>query len=428
MTKTKAALYGLVVVFAVGALLVALHLRRPDPPMKENPLSREQALEALRGSGDVAAQRRHVWGLLAAFTRPAESGRPLFETWHGEGELFGDPAQAHPAPGIAGFYRTDDGTAALEPHADVPVLTYTLYNDAAFRHITRYRLNQAAGLERLLKSGPPDAHVAGDRAVPAFPANSVVLKTVWWPVAPDHVTAMPVWDAADNPALKGGNPYISWHRVVGVDPASGKASTVAVDFAGASYPKARRVGLGDFYHVRVDAATARRMMADRPTAKAMLIALGRPLQAGDYLALVGANLATREIPEWIWAGFWWHDRAESGTFAAARPATITGVWRHYLMQAAFDSAVPAAHDGGPHIAFNPWLEGRFPDGGHGPGLQSNCMACHARASYPAVMFLPVTRGAPDTGNDKAYAPGRLRTSFLWSLAMHAKNGTRERER
>lgn len=419
MTRTKAALYGFVGAVAVGALLVALLAR--DPPMPLKAPSSEQALERLRGSGDIAAQRRHVWGLLASFTRPAESGQPLFQTWHGEGELFGNPAQAHPQPGIAGFYRTDDGTAALEPHADVPVLTYTLYNDAAFRHITRYRLNQVTGLDRLLQDGPADTQIKGDRTVPAFPATSVVLKTVWWPVAPDRVTAMPVWDPAANPALKGGNPYISWRRVVGVDPAAGNAATVAVDFAGTSYPRARRVSLDDFYHVRVDAATARRMMEDRPTAKAMLIALGRPLQAGDYLALVGANLATREIPEWIWAGFWWHDQADMGAFAAGRPSAVTGVWRHYLMQVAFNSAIPAAHDGGPHIAFNPWLEGRFPDGGEGPGLQSNCMACHARASYPAVMFLPVTRGAADTRNDKAYAPGRLRTSFLWSLAMHARN-------
>ena len=420
MTKTKAALYGLLGAFAAGALFYALQFSRPADSMPVSAASAEQSLEALRERGDMAAQRRHVWALLAAITKPSKNGRPGFETWHGEGELFGSPAPVHPHPGIAGFYRTDDGTAALEPHADVPVLTYTLYNEPAFQHIIRYRLNWAAGLERLRRTGPADAQVPGDRAVPAFPASSVVLKTVWWPVAPDGVTAMPVWDPDANPALKGGNPYTSWSRVVGVDPSGGGAATVAVDFAGASYPKARRVGLDAFYHVRVDAGMARRMMADRPTAKAMLIALGRPLQAGDYLALVGVNLATREIPEWIWAGFWWHDRPADGAFAAGRPETLRGAWRNYLMAAAFDTSRPAAMDGGAHIAFNPWLEGRFPDGGHGSGLSSNCQACHARASYPAVMFLPVTRGDPDLKADRAYAPGRLRTSFLWSLAMHAK--------
>jgi hypothetical protein len=47
------------------------------------------------------------------------------------------------------------------------------------------------------------------------------------------------------------------------------------------------------------------------------------------------------------------------------------------------------------------------------------MACHARASYPVVPFLLVTRGAAASVGDVAYLPDRLRTSSLWSLALHA---------
>jgi hypothetical protein len=207
-----------------------------------------------------------------------------------------------------------------------------------------------------------------------------------------------------------------------VDPAAeGPANTTAaMDFAGRNFPRARRISLGAFYHVAVDAPMAGRMMRDPETRKAVLIALGRPLRAGDYLVLVAANLAAREIPDWIWASFWWHDRPDQGPFAADKPQTLPSPWRNYLMQTAFDSEKPVAADAGPHICFNPWLEGRFPDGGHGGGTASNCMACHQRASYPPIAFLPVTRGAPDLRGDPAFAPGRLRTSFLWSLAMHAK--------
>jgi hypothetical protein len=165
---------------------------------------------------------------------------------------------------------------------------------------------------------------------------------------------------------------------------------------------------------------AARMMRDRETSRAVFLALGRSLKAGDYIALVSANMMSREINDWIWGTFWWHDRAEQGPFSAGRPPALKAVWRNYLMQAAFDTASPIALDGGPHIAFNPWLEGRFPDGGHGSGITSNCMACHQRASYPQIGFLPVTRGPPDLRNDSAYKPGRLRTSFLWSLAMHPR--------
>ena len=136
--------------------------------------------------------------------------------------------------------------------------------------------------------------------------------------------------------------------------------------------------------------------------------------------LVSANLASKEIDDWVWATFWWHDRPDEGAFAADRPAALQGAWRNYLMQVAFDSTIPAAADGGPHACFDPWLEGRFPDGGHGAGAVSNCMTCHRRASYPAVDFLPVTRGEPDLAGDPAYAPGRLRTGMLWSIALHAR--------
>src|SRR6478672_7040035 len=112
----------------------------------------EAALEQISRSGDIAAQRQHVWALFAELTRPVTSGggsRPLFETWHGEGEVFGNPAPSAPAPGIEGFYRTDGGVTSALP-SDVPVLTYTLYNDAAYDHIVGYHLNQRSGLDQLL--------------------------------------------------------------------------------------------------------------------------------------------------------------------------------------------------------------------------------------------------------------------------------------
>jgi hypothetical protein len=241
-------------------------------------------------------------------------------------------------------------------------------------------------------------------------------------VARDRITALPVWDPELNPPGHNGNPYTGWRRVVAVDPAGAQRApgTVAIEFAGSTFARARRVGLSSFDHVEVDAPMAQAMMADPETRKAVLIALGRPLATGDHLILVSANLAAREIPDWIWGTFWWHDQPGQGPYAADRPEALAAPWRNYLMQAAFDTQKPAAADGGPHVAFNPWLEGRFPDSGHGGGSASNCMTCHRRASYPAVAFLPVTRGAPDLRHDPAFGPERLRTSLLWSLAMHAK--------
>jgi hypothetical protein len=384
------------------------------------PLSTASSLDLMRARGDIRLQRRHVWNLLVHITRPGADGRPLFESWYGEDEAFSTGDRDAMPRGIRGFARTAADNAPSQT-ADAPVLTYTLYNDAAYRHIRDNRLYLAATLDRLRIAGSADRTVVSDRAVPAFPTDAVVLKTAWWPVARTGVTAMPVWDPAQNPPRDGGNGYASWQRVVAIDPSAVTAAPDgAVDFAGRTFTDVHHVGLDAFHYVRVDGPMAERIMRDRDSRKAILIALGRPLAAGDYLVLAGASLATREVPDWIWATFWWHDHPDDGPFAAGRPRQLTAAWRDYLLRVAFDETTPKAADGGPHVCFNPWLEARFPDGGHGGGTESNCMACHRRASYPPVNFLPVTRGTADLAHDRAYAPGQLRTSFLWAIAMHAK--------
>jgi hypothetical protein len=170
----------------------------------------------------------------------------------------------------------------------------------------------------------------------------------------------------------------------------------------------------------VSADLASRLVRDRSAQKLAALVLGRPLAAGDSLVLVAANLATKELRDWVWATWWWHDRADADPLAAGRPSNLDGKWRNYLLQVAFDEVAPVGADQGAHICFDPWLEGRFPDGGQGGGIVSNCLACHRRASFPDAGFLPVTRGVPDLANDPAYAAGLVRTNFLWSLALHAR--------
>ena len=417
LSVKRALSIGLVVLAAVT--LVAIDGEIPRAHAADSQFD----LELFRRSGDLQSQRRHVWNVLAQLAR-RQTGQtePGFESWYGEENVFAEPAVEQVPRGIRGFSRVSSTGMALHS-ADAPILTYTLYNDAAYEHIRRHRLYSRAVLESLRSAGPADHAIVDNHSVPPFPRQAIVLKTGWWPVAGGSaLTALPVWDPDRNAPLRGGNGYLTWPRVVVVDPtnSSPRDSTVDMDFSGRSFPAAHRVNLQDFYHVAVDAGLAARAMRDPDTQKAVSIALGRALQAGDYLILIAGNLATREIEDWVWGAFWWHDRPDQGAFAANRPDELRGEWRNYLMQAAFDDQKPRADDGQPHICFNPWLEARFPDGGQGGGTASNCLSCHRRASYPLVSFLPVTRGDPDLKNDPAYAAGRLRTSFLWSLVLHAK--------
>jgi hypothetical protein len=391
-------------------------------------------LEILARSGNLPRQRQYVWDVLVDLTRRQSNGQPLFESWYGENQVFSSVELHNIRRGIRGF-RASRGNAAFLGQSDVTksadsaVLTYTLYNYSAYKHIRDNRLYLISQLDSLRTAGEVDQTFGEDRSVPTFPSDAVVIKTAWWPIAQNGLTAMPVWDPERNPPRPSGNPYISWQRVIAVDatgPSNPQASAnVRTNLAGRSIDEAHRVGLGAFYYVVVDAPMAKQMRRDHSAQKAALIALGRPIRAGDYLALVAVNMATREINNWIWAAFWWHDYAERGVLAADRPNQLIGAFRNYLLQVAFDSDKPAAIDGGPHICFNPWLEGRFPNGGQGSGTKSNCIACHRRASYPVVSFLPVTRGIADPRSDSAFAPARLRTSFLWAIGMHARPDSRQ---
>jgi hypothetical protein len=387
-------------------------------------------LERLREGGDLAGQRRHAWAVAARlFATTDQQTIPAFESWHGEGEVFATAPPQQPQRGILGFSRASEiretRTSKHTPvptFPDVPVFAYTLYNPVAYEHIRAHRLNRISELDRLRHSGRADAEFTSDRAIPPFPPQAVVLKTMWWPVAKAGVTTLPVWDPADNPPRSSGNSYLQWQRSVIVDPSidSAEASVARSEqSADRTLQEGGRFGLTAFYHLQVDARFAARANRDNEAGRASLAALGRPLQAGDYLVLVGVNFATKEIENWVWGTLWWHDRADQGPFAADRPAALPSVLQRYLMQVAFDSEKPLEPSGGSHICFNPWLEARFPDGGHGGGVVSNCLTCHRRASYPPVNFLPVTRGAADRASDPAYAPGRLRTGFLWSIALHA---------
>ena len=354
---------------------------------------------------------------------PPGHAEPAFESWYGEAQVFhrdDKPVEGEALQlGIHGFSRAS--LAQSGGSAGAPVLSYTLYNVAAYRHIRGNKLERRSQLDMLRVSGNPDRRVLLNRSVPEFPEAAIVMKTVWWPVAPGQLTALPVWDPESNPARQRGNDFTSWQRVIAVDTRAtdGNEAALSIDFVGRSIANPHRAGLDSFHHVAVDAPMAKRLMSDSESLKVAMIALGRPIKAGDWLVLVGANLATRELENWVWVALWWHDRPKEGPDAIGRPTSVEGVWRQFLMQVAFDADRPASADGGPHICFNPWLEGRFPNMGRGGGTVSNCLACHARASYPAVPFLPVTRGAAPFAGDVAYFPDRLRTSSLWSLALHA---------
>ena len=378
----------------------------------------EASLEKLRKTGDLVGQRRHLWRVLAELIRADNSSPfPRFMTWYGAKDTFG---VTNPPPlvirSVRSLFAVDESTAQRSALASSPPLIVVAhYNEAAVRHIRENSLQQRATLKSL--SVEPRATTLGAvaREIPAFPRSAVVLKSAWWPVAGDVPVAMPIWDAEINAAAVSGNDYPSWRRMVAVCPARGNLKTTVVQLMG----RARRlncVGIDRFFHLQMDATMAEQLRNEPTARKLGAMVLGRAFRPGDYLALVALHVATRELPDWVWGTFWWHDQAVRGPYAAGRPGDLAEPWPNYLMNVAFDANLPRERDGSPRVVFNPWLEARFADSGHGGGTVSNCISCHRRAAYPAVGPFAVTRGMQQDVR-AAGSIASVKTSSLWSLPL-----------
>jgi hypothetical protein len=322
--------------------------------------------------------RAHAWQLWAAINRTATGVTRVWETWPRSDTVLGIPDRV-----LRPIKTVRDGDTILAEQ--LPVMADVAFDPIAAAFIRTRDLFARSELVRLR---------ADARAVPEFPRGAIAIKPVWYPIAARGLTAMPIWDGEASLPDEQGNADLTWQRVIAVDPtreAIPPGETAEVTFAG-SRVSAHVVPLAAFEHHALSAAEAR--AAQRATGLASI-------RAGDSIALVAMHVTTKEIPDWVWATFWWHDRA--GPFAADRPSEL-GAAGNYLMDVAFSTDQPC---------FNPWLEARF----HG-GLHSNCVTCHQRAAFGVDEFLPVTRG--HLADDDPYFTGRLTTDFVWTLAIEAR--------
>ena len=416
----------------VGSLLLAGSAvqAQPQPGYYDIPPgfdfpANKQTLDQIRAAGNLSAQRLHVWNVFAGMTQPTPDNKyAIFETWYSSDETFqtGPGLQANvPRRVVRRFapprqFEAQPGQPGLQA-AGTAVFSTILFNYPNYKHVRDNKLYLQSTLNGLKQTGAADPTVPNNRTVPAFPNNAVSLKTVWWPVKKTGLTVMPIWDPEFNPLRPTGNAMQTWARVVAVDPSRTTipaGESTSISFAGTNHPNAVVVSLSAFHYFQLDQQGVDAIMATQTGAFAQSV-FGRPVEVGDYVAFVGTHLTTKEIDDWVWATFWWHDRPNVGPFTADRPASVKGVWRNYLMSASYDLELPREGDGTAHITFNPWLEAGFRQ-----GILSNCMNCHMRASWQPTNFLPIFRGKPDLAHDQAYRAGQLRPDLLWSLPFEAK--------
>ncbi|MFT3694874.1 MAG: hypothetical protein QM831_17120 [Kofleriaceae bacterium] len=318
------------------------------------PTTIQDQLLADRDHHDTLAMRHHGWELWARLS----AGE--WDHWTPTETLFQNETRAKPKLRTPRPFR-NGGEISYER---LPVMFDVLFDPHGAAHVANQQLASRRHLDRMTD-------------VPAFPADAITVKLTWYAVKAHGITTMPIWDG-ETPQPNG-NPDHTWSREIRVDPDG-----------------ADGVPLADFIYRDLD--------TDEEVANARIVAHDPTLARGDHIALVAAHVTTKEIPDWTWETYWWHDAPDRGPFAEGRPDLVRGAASHYLMDVTYSADKPC---------FNPWLEARFPD-----GQASNCVTCHQRAVVGAADYLPVTRGR--LRDDDPYFRGHIQTDFLWSVAFEAR--------
>ena len=365
-------------------------------------------LLAARDSQDVASMRKHAWLVFAGMTQAAHpqllSSEAIWETWYRGDEVFATGPQAEAMHHLIRKFVTPrqfriPGQAAPQD-VGISLASFTLFNQQTKDHVrdpqNKYFLR--ATLESL-NSGFPAGASPEKRTIKEFPAAAMSLKAVWVRIAGTGLTPVPIWDPdkqqLTDPAPPQAPP-LTWKRRILIDPSRDQIPPGETrDIVG--FPGSHVVPLSAFYHFKVT-----------PDQVAGLKKFGA--QTGDFMVLVALHYTTKEIPDWVWATFWWHDSPEEGPFAAGRPESdkLKGPWRNYLMNVSYDMTTPKEADGKPKVCFNPWLEARFAN-----GVNSNCMTCHQQSVWESASFLPVTRG-PRAPNDPLFLD-TTKLDFVWAF-------------
>ena len=364
--------------------------------------------------GNLSALRRHIWKIWSELTADSKSTRPdvegflpRFETWFSAHEVLAESVKISPSkPRVTvghPFYERPPELLALnlltvlnhrwkvpEPNQDVR------YSQTVCRQIIDQHLGSNAVRDRLQQS---------THTVPEFKdKTSIILKPMFIPI-PDTgpCAVLPVWDDVPSEPKMRANLPILWANRIQVRASQQQQC---------EDPK-NTYNLDRFYHRRIQEGESDQV-------------------ASGYWILVGMHVITKEIEPWVWSTLWWHDSALSGAspFTADRDGvSIRPVWMNYVMDVAADMERPWQHDAQPRAIYNPYLEALFPD-----GTRSNCMACHARASwngkdglkrretlasrggtigFPAIVVTG-REAAADTYFEEAASVLNLR--FLWSLS------------
>jgi len=406
-----------------GLILVVLLTCLMNPASGGNSDPFQHLLRAAGSLGEPRPEADAVESHRAAQERQLErwlstllvEGAPRFQRWYSEHDTFATGQQPPDTaerrfPGAPSL-PAGQGRSGHAVHGG-PLIHFTHFNAAAHNYIRSSSLYRSQARRRMTANG---------NALPAPPPEAMVALTGWWPLAHDQPTPIPLWDADAALRPTGANGYLNWPRVALVAPADEDRQDPATApgfFAGRAISDAEVLSPRDFFRVEPSALELKALMRNPQFYQASVIALGRPMQSGDALALVGFHLLHYGLEEGVWLTYWWdinHKAQRESSEAASddRREVLTAPWDAYRGDMTVSPDYPRETDGSPNICFNPWFDAVFPDSGQGNGLKANCLSCHLRAGIPATNRVQVTRGRPAPDKED---PSIVYTHLLWSLA------------
>lgn len=360
-------------------------------------------------SGDVDSIANHAWCLWLGLNSP--SGQKfgnrelaIFETWNVDSEL-PQSSSLLDSPKIRSVFNPQklrqsrfhqgNRNELDEVPANSP-LGFVKFDPSAVDFILMNRLNSRKTLNGLIMQGK----IAN---VPDFPSSAVSLK-------------IPVVQATSDPSEPGFYKFMVW---------PGPPETPQA-FDESKWNTWVWVDLDPSHPNTGDGSVAGPSVARSPNNTYSINQfINFTNSSGGTTIVAGMHVTSREIKEWTWQTFWWTpDPAappapSSAAISKARPKALLdmGAPSHYAVSLAYSMTGPKGED---VYGYNPYLEARFSDlaGKNQFGIQSNCMSCHANATWPGIKDAYV--GDEEVDILGPQFQGQVRLDFLYSLGEIAK--------
>lgn len=400
---------------------------------------------------DMPSIRAHAWDIWESITARTRHGVPAWETWYSGQDVFGGgegvsrsvrdfeaPTQFHKSDHVSGVPSGERATS------------FNRYTVMLAGGICTQNLQKAATLneinDRFDQANAPlsDRYVTTSRG--DVEAMSIATKPVFQFIDGDKPTAVPYWAGmAPGATTNALNPEPhTWRQCVVFDP-TGRLRPGTTHVMECNEEPARAwpvVSLDTVYHFRLTQVdvdeysqfaltssdiVGRGNQTDVDSVKAAV-------QPGNVALLMAMHVTTKEIPNWTWQTYWWSPSEREKDFGDDKPRTLQRPWSHYNMLAAYYMTTPPTDPNGQHlVVFNPYLEtnltGTFTGANNRQiswtGVTSNCMSCHALATWKRNPQAGQSGQGPGASLDyrpsglirdtDGYFEGYTRLDFLWSI-------------